>query len=539
MKRSDLTPLQKAAVKASEPVVLVLGGPGCGKTTAALWAARSLLEKDGTPPWQRVLFLTFSRAAVGQIARRLRGTLERGSDGRIEIATFHGFAYRLLAAFGRYAGHGPTAPKIQSPARARLLGQSAGRLAYDELISGASRLLATDLLTRLTSERWPLVICDEFQDTSDEQWDLLKALGRAARLLLFADPHQMIYTFVPGVGPQRLEQAKASAGRVIELEPQSHRDTSGVIPAMADSVRRRRFDDDSVTAAVGSGRLTILRDVTEEQVVETIVAEAKRASADGLRSLGIFAHSNEGVAHLSAGLGKARLDHVLVGIPESHVAALTAMTTLCQFAVGSAKRHDAHVELATFLTACSRGGSLPELAVDLVRGNGLDPGLARRFQNMEKALLTAGESTMQGLVELAARAWTRLGVTKGGRPWRRSAPVFQAIARPLLREAASAGAVAQLAAMVERRLPRALVDFDGALSSPVQLMNFHQTKGREADAVLLVYQNTDWFGKEGPPFPKTSRVLFVALTRARERVVIVLPTQPHPLVAPFASITNL
>jgi DNA helicase-2/ATP-dependent DNA helicase PcrA len=89
--------------------------------------------------------------------------------------------------------------------------------------------------------------------------------------------------------------------------------------------------------------------------------------------------------------------------------------------------------------------------------------------------------------------------------------------------------------MVERRLPRALVDFDGAGSSPVQLMNFHQTKGREADAVILVYQNTDWFGKERAPFPKTSRVLFVALTRARERVVIVLPT-PHPLVAPLANV---
>jgi DNA helicase-2/ATP-dependent DNA helicase PcrA len=152
------------------------------------------------------------------------------------------------------------------------------------------------------------VICDEFQDTSDEQWELLKTLGRSARLLLFGDPHQMIYTFVPGVGPQRLEEARASAGRVIELEPQSHRDPSGVIPAMADSLRRRRFDDDAVKAAIASGRLTIVGGVTEEQVVNTMVGETKRANADGLRSVGIFAHSNEGVAHLSAGLkqGAAR-----------------------------------------------------------------------------------------------------------------------------------------------------------------------------------------------------------------------------------------
>jgi len=66
-------------------------------------------------------------------------------------------------------------------------------------------------------------------------------------------------------------------------------------------------------------------------------------------------------------------------------------------------------------------------------------------------------------------------------------------------------------------------------------MNFHQTKGREADAVLLVYRDNDYLADSADrePFEKSSRVLFVSLTRARSMVTVVLPPAPHPLVGPF------
>ncbi len=63
-------------------------------------------------------------------------------------------------------------------------------------------------------------------------------------------------------------------------------------------------------------------------------------------------------------------------------------------------------------------------------------------------------------------------------------------------------------------------------------MNFSQTKGREADATLLVFADDDFFGYEAEPFPDASRLLYVAMTRARTRVVL-LPPWPHPLVAPL------
>ena len=73
----------------------------------------------------------------------------------------------------------------------------------------------------------------------------------------------------------------------------------------------------------------------------------------------------------------------------------------------------------------------------------------------------------------------------------------------------------------------------------IQIMNCHQTKGREADSAIIIYREGGWVtsNRDREPFRDASRVLYVALTRARNSVTIVLPPDPHPLVAPFAELT--
>ena len=68
-------------------------------------------------------------------------------------------------------------------------------------------------------------------------------------------------------------------------------------------------------------------------------------------------------------------------------------------------------------------------------------------------------------------------------------------------------------------------------------MNLHQTKGREADAVIAVFREDDYHGKETEPFPAASRLVYVILTRARHQVTLLLPTRPYALVEPFATLT--
>jgi DNA helicase-2/ATP-dependent DNA helicase PcrA len=518
------------------PITLVTGGAGSGKTTAALWTARKALESDETPQFARALFLTFSRTAVEQIAERSQRVGEL--EVRVEIATFHAFAMRTLRAFGRYAGHGRTAPTIQSEAHKKLFGADPNLLTYDELVPGAIEILrSSSRLRALAAERWPIVICDEFQDTSDDQWDLLTLLGETARLVLLADPHQMIYTFVPGVGPERLTWAEEAAGDAyIQLEEASHRDPSGVIPAMASAVRERAFDHPAVLHALDTGALRI-RTVSDDELIPTLIDEIRSAHADGLRSVGIYGHSNDGVARMGAAMTDAGVVHTLVGIPEAQGEGLNSLLVLTKYGYGAATIEEARIALAIFLTACVRGDA-PPLAVRLAHGQELPRVLDASLEGVLDELIAASRDGISAVASVAANAWDELAITAGRLPWRRASYGFLAVVRSIdARRAATDEGLAQLEASVNVLRSGALTSQLGARSRLTTLMNFHQTKGREADAVVLVYRDGDYLTHytASEPFRAASRVLYVSLTRARRRVTVILPSEPHPLIAPFSA----
>jgi len=68
-------------------------------------------------------------------------------------------------------------------------------------------------------------------------------------------------------------------------------------------------------------------------------------------------------------------------------------------------------------------------------------------------------------------------------------------------------------------------------------MGLYQTKGREADATVVVLRNGDFYGAERHPFPVGSRLLYVVLTRARHKTILLLFGSGLPaLVAPLASL---
>ena len=533
----DLTERQRAAAASRAPITLVIGGAGTGKTTAALWAARTTLEEPDAEPWARALFLTFSRTAVEQISARSHRVGEL--EDRIEISTFHSFAMRILRAFGAYAGRGRELPRIQSEAQRKLFGTDPDLLTYDELVPAALDILwSSRRLRELAARRWPVVICDEFQDTSDDQWELLTLLGETARLVLLGDPHQMIYTFVRGVGPERLRWAREAAGdAVIELEDASHRDPSGVIPAMAAAVRQRNFDEPAVLRAVDAGALRV-RSATDPRLIETVIEEMRLARARGSRSVGIYGHSNEGVARLGAALTEANVRHTLVGIPEAQGEGVTSLLVLTKFGLSAATEAEARVALAIFLTACVRGSTAPDLAMRLAHDYELPRLFEARLNAVLAALREASANGIGAVATVAADAWDQLSITAGGVPWRRASYGFLATVRSVAARGLQASdALAILEGDVAALRSGALVSDGGFGSGVTTLMNFHQTKGREADGVLLVYREGDYLAdsRDAEPFTKPSRVLYVALTRARKHVTVILPPDPHRLVAPFAA----
>jgi len=537
MNFGDLTPKQREAVEATEKRVLVTGGAGAGKTTVALWAARRHLKRKSASEGERVLFVTFSRTAVGQISRRSRSAMT-GLEDRVEVHTFHSLAFRLLRAFGRYSGRGTDEIKMESMARSKLLGHDRDRLSYDDLIPGALDLLKSKVVSELVAQRWTLVICDEFQDTSDDQWNLLQALSQNGRLLVLADPHQMIYSFLPTVDSSRLDDTRKVVDRVIELEEASHRDPSGVIPAMASAVRRRNFEHPAISAALEAGRLKV-RSCGDADALETVVSEIDRHRKERRRQIGVFETTNASVAQLGAELTDQGIDYTLVGLPEAHGEAMMAMAYLVAVGLGARDWEDAELQLGVFLTSASRDKEAPLVAQQMAGASGMRTLIREHLDELREALRLASDD--DDLIRIAVEGWPGLRITAGVSAWYRAGISFAALARRVLgvRLPDDERGENLIDACEQVQIESALTS-DVPLLNPIQLMNFHQTKGREADAVILVYREGGWVTKRGAtePFASESRVLYVALTRARESVTILVPPEPHEFIAPLVSLAS-
>ncbi|WP_242885264.1 ATP-dependent helicase [Actinomadura litoris] len=85
---------QRRVVEHAGGPLLVLAGPGTGKTTTIVEAVVDRIENRGTDP-ERVLVLTFSRKAAGELRQRITGRLHRTTRTPLAL-TFHGYAFALL-----------------------------------------------------------------------------------------------------------------------------------------------------------------------------------------------------------------------------------------------------------------------------------------------------------------------------------------------------------------------------------------------------------------------------------------------------------
>ncbi|WP_364513699.1 ATP-dependent helicase [Nocardioides sp. LML1-1-1.1] len=93
----ELDEQQRRVVAHPGGPLLVLAGPGTGKTTTLVEAVVDRIERRGARP-DEVLALTFSRKAADQLRDRVSARLGR-TTGQQLSATFHSFAYALVRRY--------------------------------------------------------------------------------------------------------------------------------------------------------------------------------------------------------------------------------------------------------------------------------------------------------------------------------------------------------------------------------------------------------------------------------------------------------
>ena len=90
--------------------LLVLAGPGTGKTTTIVAAVADRIERRGIAP-ERILVLTFSRKAAAELRERITARLRRTTREPLAV-TFHSYAYALARREFVLAGDEP--PRLLS-----------------------------------------------------------------------------------------------------------------------------------------------------------------------------------------------------------------------------------------------------------------------------------------------------------------------------------------------------------------------------------------------------------------------------------------
>ncbi len=97
-----LNPQQRDAVTWDSGPLIVLAGPGTGKTRVIIARIARLLEAGAEP--ESILGLTFSNKAAEEMRARLAAMVPPAVAERVTLSTFHAFGRRVIARFADYLG---------------------------------------------------------------------------------------------------------------------------------------------------------------------------------------------------------------------------------------------------------------------------------------------------------------------------------------------------------------------------------------------------------------------------------------------------
>ncbi len=232
-------PFQIGAVgRPVEDSMLILAGPGSGKTTVIVHRCAYLLEVERIPARQ-ILVLCFNHSSAMVLKKRLRALVGKVANA-VTVATYHGVAMRLAGI------------SIRDMAAEH----SKDNIEFDRIIKDAVKLLKGEKdipgiepdehRDRLLSG-YSHILVDEYQDIDEDQYDLVSAIaGRSLdeednRLAIIAvgDDDQNIYTF-RGANIRFIRQFQTDYSKVMQYLVENYRSSRHIISASNALIRANR-----------------------------------------------------------------------------------------------------------------------------------------------------------------------------------------------------------------------------------------------------------------------------------------------------------
>lgn len=198
--KHGLDEFQQSAVVNEKNQLLIVAGPGSGKTTVLTQRIVHLINDKNIAP-QNCLAITFTRKAAQEMRERLAKLLN-GNAKSVNIHTFHSLCFSILKENYEKAGLSKDfivmSEQEKSLCKDEIILEKA--LGFDDLILLSVKLLSEDEnILNIYRNRFKYTFVDEYQDIDENQYKLIRLLvPDNGNIFVIGDPNQAIYGFRGG-----------------------------------------------------------------------------------------------------------------------------------------------------------------------------------------------------------------------------------------------------------------------------------------------------------------------------------------------------
>jgi len=564
---------------------LVLGGPGSGKTTIALKKAVARII-SGMESWQSVLFLSFSRAAVARVGEAMRQQVPKEQRNMLSMQTFHSFFWSLISTHGYLLGS-PKKIKILLPSDEKVyygsikkkdrniknpdwvtwlserdrLFKEEGLIAFDLFSENALCLLEnSDHIRNLVSNKYPLIIVDEAQDTGPDAWKCIELLARQSQIVCLADLEQQIFDHLPGVGPERILAIRSTLDPLeIDLGAQNHRSSGTEIALFGQDILMGNVRGAPYAGVSSISYNPKTRDQSSvlRMSLGALQRAIRKATGSYAKSIAVLTHSGASAAKISSALssGEKPVRHSLAfdeaeAILNARFAAFLLepkfesdriLDLACALELlASAKKAVGRASATKWLdwAVKANAGKVSTAAfvksvlglIDSMRSNGFTGDPAKDWNFIKRELRKTQD---KDLIEVARNLDYLVAFNRGRR-------ISAGLGAVWVRDGQYTDARDVLdTALAQDQILNGIDDPPG-----IQVMTIHKSKGKQFDGVVVVREGRHngknlessfvWWGDDHP-YQRSRKILRVALTRAKFHALILEPIFPQcPIVGPHS-----
>jgi len=333
---ATLNPAQREAVEAIKGPVLILAGPGSGKTRVITHRIAYLIKSCGVSP-HNIMAVTFTNKAAREMRERLEQLLGQAVEA-LTLGTFHAICARILRREGKAIGIDSSFviydeedqlsltkqameelnldPKQYAPrtlhsaisaAKSRLVGPEdyAQRVSsyfeeivhriyqrYQQLLSQGRAVDFDDLLMKTVQlfqdhhqilsryqSKYVHILVDEFQDTNIVQYMLMKHLaGKYRNLCVVGDPDQSIYSWRFADLRNILSFEKDYPEAKVVLLEQNYRSTKTILEVASGiiSANLQRKPKKLWTENEDGSSVTVIESYNAEEEAQSVVNEIEK-----------------------------------------------------------------------------------------------------------------------------------------------------------------------------------------------------------------------------------------------------------------------